>query len=88
MSTKTNTPPDDLPTFTMREFLRSPKQASNLLRHGQKIQVTSNGELLFTAVPAQTEKRGATIKDFAHIKITGDHGSDLSKQVDKIVYGS
>jgi len=88
MSTKTKKPIANTPVFTMREFLRSPRRASDLLRRGQKIQVTSNSELLFTAVPAKKAKRGATIKDFAHIRITGDHGPDLSKKVDEIVYGN
>lgn len=76
----------NIPTFTMREFLRSPKQASDLLRSGQSIHVTSRGELLFTATPPKKESRGATIKDFAHIRFkSGD--KDLSKKVDEIVYG-
>ena len=71
----------------MREFLRSPKRASDLLRRGQKIQVTSNGDLLFTAEPARKKEKGATIKDFSHIRFKSGE-KNLSKRVDEIVYGN
>ena len=84
---KTKAKHAEIPVFTMREFLRSPKRASDLLRSGQKIQVTSNGDLLFTAQPAKRKKKGATIKDFAHIRFKSGE-KNLSKRVDEIVYGN
>jgi len=75
------------PTFTMREFLRSPKRASAILRTGTQIAVTSNGKPLFTAIPASTNTARLTGKDFAHLVMRHDHSSDLSQRVDEIVYG-
>lgn len=72
----------------MREFLRSPKRASDLLRNGKKILVTSNGTPLFTAVPEVHNPEGATMQDFTHIRIQGNHDTTLSKQIDNIVYES
>ena len=86
MSTKLKKQREDIPVFTMREFVRSPKRASDLLRRGHSIDVTSNGELLFTAQPAEKIKKGATIKDFEHIRFRSGE-KDLSKKVDEIVYG-
>jgi len=78
---------EQTPTFTMREFLRSPKRASAILRTGKKIAVTSNGKPLFTAVPASTNAATLSGKDFAHLVTKHDHESDLSERVDEIVYG-
>lgn len=79
---------ENIPTFTMREFLRNPKRASTLLRHGQKINVTNNGTLLFVATPpANTVNTRVTGKDFAHIKIKSSE-TDLSQHVDELVYGA
>lgn len=83
-----NTVDDSTPTLTMREFLRNPKKASALLRHGHKINVTNNGTLLFVATPpAQTTKKSVTGRDFAHL-IIDTPDTDLSTRVDQIVYGA
>jgi hypothetical protein len=74
-----------IPTYTMRDFLRNSKQASALLEAGQKINVTKNGELLFTATPTK-KKQGVTMKNFSSIKAKSGE-VDLSQQVDKLVYG-
>ena len=72
--------------MAMREFLRSPKRASAILRTGKEINVTSNGKPLFTAVPTPKTTATLTGKDFAHLQFSSGE-TDLSSQVDDIVYG-
>lgn len=84
----TNYEESSIPTFTMRDFLRNPKRASALLRHGQKINVTNNGVLLFVATPPQSkETKRIRGHDFQDLILKGSE-TDLSSKVDELVYGT
>ena len=73
--------------ITSREFYRSPAYIARLMEAGETIIVTKDGKDFFKVVPkTKNKKRALKISDFADLIVPGKE-KNLSKDVDKIVYG-
>ena len=73
--------------ITSREFYRSPAYVARLVESGVQIVVTRDGKDFFKVVPnVRNTKRPLKMSDFADLIISGKE-KNLSKDVDKIVYG-
>ena len=70
---------------SIRELVRKPVFFTNFARKGQDFIITKHGKPMFEVIPIK--KHPANIlKDFQHLMFhSGD--KNLSKKIDKIVYG-
>ena len=75
--------------ITSREFYRNPAYVAQLIESGTQIIVTKNGEDFFKVVPkTKNKKRALKMSDFKDLIITSSKDKSLSKNIDKIVYGT
>lgn len=89
MNTKTLTfTQDNTKRISIREYLRNYKKYNNEIKlTGQNIIITNQDtdEVVLSPAPRTEEKRVWTVKDFEGCFFKG--GKNLSKNIDKIVYG-
>ncbi len=75
--------------ITSREFYRNPASVARLIEDGKNLIVTKNGQDFFKVVPKlKKKKRGLKMSDFRDLIVQNSKKKNLSKSVDKIVYGT
>lgn len=71
----------------MRELLRNSKAISRDTKRGMSFVVAKNNEPLFRIEPMETKAKGKyTLKDLLSLRFHGKE-KNLSKNIDKILYG-
>lgn len=70
--------------ISIREYLRNYNTYNDKVMKGECFVITKNNQDQIKLSPVDTDKR-YTMKDLLSIRFSGD--KDLSKNIDKIVYG-